>query len=135
MRFIEDESTFCLRFVCVLSFYFWVFSSGSGLEQKKCMTFVNFCWFSFHPAVFVLSGAGPHPRAVSGRVICCSWWIFSIVLLACYFSNLSSSKSSDTTHLTVKGFDDLANQDMIEYGCLAGSSTLAFFKVGTSGHL
>lgn len=81
--------------------------------------------------LFVLSGAGPHPKALSGRVICCSWWLFTIVLLACYFSNLSSSKSADSTHLTVKGFDDLANQDMIEYGCLAGSSTLAFFKVET----
>lgn len=85
--------------------------------------------------LFVLSGAGPHPKALSGRVICCSWWLFTIVLLACYFSNLSSSKSADSTHLTVKGFDDLANQDMIEYGCLAGSSTLAFFKVETLDHL
>lgn len=32
----------------------------------------------------------------------------------------------------VKGFEDLANQDVIEYGCLAGSSTLAFFKVSTA---
>lgn len=86
-------------------------------------------------SLFVLSGAGPHPKALSGRVICCSWWLFTIVLLACYFSNLSSSKSADSTHLTVKGFDDLANQDMIEYGCLAGSSTLAFFKVETLDHL
>lgn len=77
----------------------------------------------------MLSGAGPHPKTLSGRVICCSWWLFTIVLLACYFSNLSSSKTSESTHLTVKGFEDLANQNMIEYGCLAGSSTLAFFKV------
>lgn len=77
----------------------------------------------------MISGAGPHPKALSGRIICCTWWFFSIVLLACYFSNLSSSKASESTQLTVKGFDDLANQNVIEYGCLAGSSTLAFFKV------
>lgn len=77
----------------------------------------------------VISGAGPHPKALSGRIICCTWWFFSIVLLACYFSNLSSSKASESTQLSVKGFDDLANQNVIEYGCLAGSSTLAFFKV------
>lgn len=79
----------------------------------------------------MISGAGPHPKALSGRVICCTWWIFSIVLLACYFSNLRSSKTSESTQLKVKGFDDLANQNVIEYGCLAGSSTLAFFKVLT----
>lgn len=92
--------------------------------------FPSFCW-----TLFVLSGAGPHPKAVSGRIICCTWWLFTIVLLASYFSNLSSSKTSDSTQLTIKGFDDLANQDVIQYGCLAGSSTLAFFKVQTLDHL
>lgn len=29
----------------------------------------------------------------------------------------------------VKGFEDLANQQGIEYGTLSGSSTLAYFKV------
>lgn len=77
----------------------------------------------------VFSGVGPHPKSPSGRVISCTWWIFALVLLACYFSNLSSSQSSDTSHLMIKGFEDLANQDVLEYGTLAGSSTLAFFKV------
>ncbi|MEQ2198457.1 hypothetical protein XENOCAPTIV_013155 [Xenoophorus captivus] len=72
--------------------------------------------------------AGPHPKALSGRVICSSWWLFSVVLLACYFSNLSSSKTPESSQLTVKGFEDLASQDTIQYSCLAGSSTLAFFK-------
>lgn len=52
--------------------------------------------------------------------------------MACYFSNLSSTKTPESSHLMVKGFEDLANQDVIEYGCLAGSSTLAFFKVSTA---
>lgn len=77
-------------------------------------------------------GAGHHPKALSGRVICSSWWLFSVVLLACYFSNLSSSKTPESSRLTVKGFEDLANQNTIEYGCLAGSSTLAFFKASTT---
>ncbi|XP_034022154.1 glutamate receptor U1 [Thalassophryne amazonica] len=72
-----------------------------------------------------LQGAGPHPKSLSGRVICCSWWLFSVVLLACYFSNLNLTERSQ---LMVKGFEDLANQNVIEYGCLTGSSTLAFFK-------
>lgn len=93
-----------------------------GLKGFADLQFFFFC---------VISGAGPHPKALSGRVICCTWWFFSIVLLACYFSNLRSSKTSESTQLKVKGFDDLANQNVIEYGCLAGSSTLAFFKVLT----
>uniref|UniRef100_A0A3Q3MLU4 Glutamate receptor n=1 Tax=Mastacembelus armatus TaxID=205130 RepID=A0A3Q3MLU4_9TELE len=94
-------------------------------EQNR-FSLLHSLWYT--AGALTLQGAGPHPSALSGRVICCSWWLFTIVLLACYFCNLSSSKSSESTHLTVKGFEDLANQEMIEYGCLAGSSTLAFFK-------
>ncbi|KAI3369386.1 hypothetical protein L3Q82_007617 [Scortum barcoo] len=94
-------------------------------EQNR-FSLLHSLWYT--AGALTLQGAGPHPRALSGRVICCSWWLFTVVLLACYFSNLSSSKTSESTHLSVKGFEDLANQDMIEYGCLAGSSTLAFFK-------
>ncbi|KAK6318896.1 hypothetical protein J4Q44_G00101070 [Coregonus suidteri] len=75
-----------------------------------------------------LQGAGPHPKALSGRIICCTWWLFGLVLLACYFSNLSTSQGSDSNSLMVKGFEDLANQQGIEYGTLSSSSTLAFFK-------
>ncbi|XP_056131044.1 probable glutamate receptor [Lampris incognitus] len=84
--------------------------------------------FWYTAGALTLQGAGPHPKALSGRVICCTWWLFSLVLLACYVSNLSSSKSSESAQLMVKGFEDLANQDVMQYGCLAGSSTLAFFK-------
>ncbi|XP_022602503.1 glutamate receptor U1-like [Seriola dumerili] len=94
-------------------------------EQNR-FSLLHSLWYT--AGALTLQGAGPHPKALSGRVICCSWWFFTVVLLACYFSNLSSSKSSESAQLMVKGFEDLANQDTIEYGCLAGSSTLAFFK-------
>lgn len=117
----------------------WYTAGALTLQGKHlthvCMTqsgsFLILLFLSVLNCTYFLwsSGAGPHPRALSGRVTCCTWWLFSVVLLACYFSNLNSARSSESTHLTVKGFEDLANQDMIEYGCLAGSSTLGFFKV------
>ncbi|XP_078104896.1 glutamate receptor U1 [Sander vitreus] len=112
----------CIFLVARLSPCEW---SQPQSEQNR-FSLLHSLWYT--AAALTLQGAGPHPKALSGRVICCSWWLFTIVLLACYFSNLSSSKTSESTHLTVKGFEDLANQDTIEYGCLAGSSTLAFFK-------
>uniref|UniRef100_A0A087YAA0 Glutamate receptor n=1 Tax=Poecilia formosa TaxID=48698 RepID=A0A087YAA0_POEFO len=95
-------------------------------SERNRFSFLYSLWYA--AGALTLQGAGPHPKALPGRVICSSWWLFSVVLLACYFSNLSSSKASESSHLTVKGFEDLASQDTIEYGCLAGSSTLAFFK-------
>lgn len=97
------------------------------------------CYIHLHyisiTSVLVTAGAGPHPKAVSGRVICCTWWLFAVVVLACYFSSLSSSQGSDSAPLMIKGFDDLANQEVMEYGTLAGSSTLAFFKVGSDAYI
>ncbi|XP_029008112.1 glutamate receptor U1 [Betta splendens] len=95
-------------------------------SEHNRFSLLHSLWYT--AGALTLQGAGPHPRALSGRVICCSWWLFTLVLLASYFSNLSSSKISESSHLMVKGFEDLASQDTIEYGCLAGSSTLAFFK-------
>ncbi|XP_030632602.1 probable glutamate receptor [Chanos chanos] len=94
--------------------------------EDNHFTLMHSLWYT--AGALSLQGAGPHPKALSGKVISCTWWLFVVVLLACYFSGLSSTQSSESTHLTIKGFDDLANQDIIEYGTLAGSSTLAFFK-------
>uniref|UniRef100_A0A3Q4HR88 Glutamate receptor n=1 Tax=Neolamprologus brichardi TaxID=32507 RepID=A0A3Q4HR88_NEOBR len=115
----------CIFIVARLVMKAWVTLSAPQSE-KNTFGLLHSLWYT--AGALTLQGAGPHPKALSGRVICSSWWLFSVVLLACYFSNLSSTKTPESSHLTVKGFEDLANQDVIEYGCLAGSSTLAFFK-------
>jgi len=51
------------------------------------------------------------------------------VLLACYFANLSLWLHSDNQQLSIKSFEDLANQNLIEYGTIKDSSSFAFFKV------
>ncbi|XP_053724493.1 probable glutamate receptor isoform X1 [Synchiropus splendidus] len=112
----------CIFLVARLSPCEW---SQPESEATK-FTLLHSLWYT--AGALALQGAGPHPRALSGRLVCGSWWLFTIFLLACYFSNLRSSKSLESSQLLVKGFEDLANQDMIEYGCLTGSSTLAFFK-------
>ncbi|XP_056461920.1 probable glutamate receptor [Gadus chalcogrammus] len=113
-------TAFCIFLSARLSPCEW----RSGEENN--FSLLNSLWFA--AGALTLQGAGPHPKALSVRIVCCSWWLFAVVLLACYFANLSSSKASESSQVTVKGFEDLANQDGMEYGCLAGSSTLAFFK-------
>lgn len=81
-----------------------------------------------HFAVFVLTGAGPHPKALSGRLISAIWWLFTILLLACYFGNLNSTLHSNNKHVSIKSFEDLANQDLIDYGTVESGSTMLFFK-------
>lgn len=111
----------CIFLVARLSPCEWVPQS----EQNNFSVTHSF-WYTV--GGLTLQGAGPHPKSVSGRVISCCWWLFTLLLLAHYFTNLSSSNSAQSSSSTVKGFEDLANQDKMEYGCLGGSSTLAFFK-------
>lgn len=87
-----------------------------------------------HFAVFVLTGAGPHPKAFSGRLISAIWWLFTILLLACYFSNLNSMLHSNNKHVSIKTFEDLADQDLIDYGTVESGSTMMFFKAYSVAH-
>lgn len=75
-------------------------------------------------------GAGPHPKALSGRLISAIWWLFSVLLLACYFGNLHSTMHAHNKHVSIKTFEDLANQDVVDYGTLEAGSTMNFFKAG-----
>lgn len=76
----------------------------------------------------ILLGAGPHPKALSGRLISAIWWLFGVLLLACYFGNLNSTLHSNSKHVSIKTFEDLANQDVIDYGTVEAGSTMTFFK-------
>ncbi|XP_077409546.1 putative glutamate receptor [Vanacampus margaritifer] len=75
-----------------------------------------------------LQGAGPHPKAAPGKLISAIWWLFAILLLACYLANFNSALHSNDKHISIKTFEDLANQDKIEYGTMDGGSTMLFFK-------
>ncbi|XP_010900147.1 probable glutamate receptor isoform X2 [Esox lucius] len=112
----------CIWVVARLSPFEW----SQPQTEENHFTFSHSLWFT--AGALTLQGAGPHPKALSGRIVCCTWWLFGLVLLACYFSNLNTSQVSGSNQLMVKGFEDLVNQQRIEYGTLSGSSTLAFFK-------
>ncbi|XP_056319079.1 probable glutamate receptor [Danio aesculapii] len=95
-------------------------------KDNNSFTLSHSFWYTV--GALTLQGAGPHPKALSGRVITSIWWIFSLVLLACYFANLSLWLHSDNQQLSIKTFEDLANQNVIEYGTIKDSSSFSFFK-------
>lgn len=79
--------------------------------------------------VSLVSGAGPHPKSPSGRLISTIWWLFTIVLLACYFSSFSFMMYSSNKQMSIQSFEDLANQDVLDYGTVKSGATMMFFKV------
>lgn len=77
----------------------------------------------------LVSGAGPHPKGPSGQLISAIWWLFTIVLLVCYFGSFSLMMLSRNREKSIQSFEDLANQDVIDYGTVEFGSTSKFFQV------
>nr|XP_046253943.1 probable glutamate receptor [Scatophagus argus] len=94
--------------------------------EKQSFTLLHSFWYI--TGALTLQGAGPHPKALSGRLISAIWWLFAILLLACYFGNLNSLLHSNNKRVSIKSFEDLANQDVIDYGTVEAGSTMMFFK-------
>ncbi|XP_029362418.1 glutamate receptor U1-like [Echeneis naucrates] len=94
--------------------------------EEHHFTLLHSFWYI--TGALTLQGAGPHPKALSGRLLSAIWWLFSILLLACYFGNFKAMLQSNSKHISIKTFEDLVNQDVIEYGAVNGGSTMKFFK-------
>ncbi|XP_051914245.1 probable glutamate receptor [Hippocampus zosterae] len=94
--------------------------------DKPQFTLLHSYWYI--TGALTLQGAGPHPKAVSGKLVSAIWWVFAILLLACYLANLNSALHSNNKHISMKTFEDLVNQDEIEFGTVDSGSTMLFFK-------
>ncbi|XP_044065888.1 probable glutamate receptor [Siniperca chuatsi] len=94
--------------------------------EEHSFTLLHSFWYI--TGALALQGAGPHPKAVSGRLVSAIWWLFAVVLLACYFGNFSSVLHSAGRHVSIRSFEDLANQDVVDYGTIDTGSTMLFFK-------
>lgn len=84
--------------------------------------------FWYITGALTLQGAGPHPKALSGRVISAIWWLFAVLLLASYFGNFHLILNSSHKQTHIESFEDLASQNVIDYGTVDGGSTMSFFK-------
>lgn len=112
----------CIFLVSRISPSEWA-EPGTGSQN---FTLLHSFWYI--TGALTLQGAGPHPKALSGRLISSIWWLFAVLLLACYFGNLHSTMHSHNKQVSIKTFEDLANQDVVDYGTLEAGSTKNFFK-------
>ncbi|XP_072334163.1 probable glutamate receptor [Scyliorhinus torazame] len=113
---------FCLFLAARLSPNEW---SEPEVENSRFSLLDSF-WFGV--GSLTLQGVGPHPRALSTRIIGTIWWLFSIVFLVAYITYFAASLRSETQRPLIESFEDLAKQNEIEYGTVYGGSTFAFFK-------
>ena len=57
------------------------------------------------------------------------WWFFTLIMISSYTANLAAFLTVNRMDETITSAKDLAQQNKIKYGCVAGGSTEAFFKV------
>ncbi|XP_054465871.1 glutamate receptor U1 [Anoplopoma fimbria] len=112
----------CIFLVGRISPTEWAESDG----EEHSFTLLHSFWYI--TGALTLQGAGPHPKAPSGRVVSAIWWLFAVLLLACYFGNFNSMLHSNNKQVSIRTFEDLAKQDVMDYGTVEAGSTMSFFK-------
>ncbi|KAK3604117.1 hypothetical protein CHS0354_025820 [Potamilus streckersoni] len=94
---------------------------GMSLHNSLLFSFSSLMWQGFRVA----------PRSVSGRIISCFWWMFTLFFLMVYGANLTAfflTKEPLFQSLPFATFDELAKQTDVQYGFLRNGATRAYFE-------
>ncbi|CAG9799702.1 unnamed protein product [Chironomus riparius] len=67
-------------------------------------------------------------EATSTRIVGCSWWFFSLIIISSYTANLAAFLTVERMITPIENAEDLAGQTEISYGTLESGSTMTFFR-------
>ncbi|XP_049872658.1 glutamate receptor ionotropic, kainate 2-like [Pectinophora gossypiella] len=95
-------------------------------ELENIWNFKNCTWLTM--GSIMTQGCDILPKAFGSRWVCSMWWFFAVIVCQTYIAQLSASMTSAMENEPINSVDDLANQNKILYGAIAGGSTLDFFK-------
>ncbi|KAK3096044.1 hypothetical protein FSP39_022435 [Pinctada imbricata] len=99
--------------------------NGKGTEPRvfTMKEGIWFCMMSLTP-----QGGGEAPRALSGRLIAATWWLFGFIVIATYTANLAAFLTTSRLEEPIKSLDDLFDQNKVKYAPSNGSAALVYFK-------
>lgn len=66
---------------------------------------------------------------MSGRIVGCVWWFFTLILISSYTANLAAFLTVERMVTPINSPEDLAAQTEVQYGTLQYGSTWDFFRV------
>ncbi|EEB17589.1 glutamate receptor 1 precursor, putative [Pediculus humanus corporis] len=87
---------------------------------------LNSLWFAL--GAFMQQGCDITPRSISGRIVGCVWWFFTLILISSYTANLAAFLTVERMVTPINSPEDLASQTEVEYGTLTNGSTWEFFS-------
>lgn len=87
---------------------------------------LNSLWFSL--GAFMQQGCDISPRSISGRIVGCVWWFFTLILISSYTANLAAFLTVERMVAPINSPEDLASQTEVQYGTLLHGSTWDFFR-------
>ncbi|XP_012940304.1 ionotropic receptor 25a [Aplysia californica] len=98
-------------------------SSGSEPRVFTLKEGVWFCMMSLTP-----QGGGETPKALSGRLIAATWWLFGFIIIATYTANLAAFLTVSRLETPIESLDDLSEQFKVQYAPMNGSTAMIYFK-------
>ena len=98
-------------------------------DLENTFTLSNSFWFAV--GTLMQQGSDINPRAVSTRIVGGIWWFFTLIIISSYTANLAAFLTVERMVSPIESAEDLAKQTKIEYGTIAGGSTMTFFRVST----
>ena len=112
------------------------FSPNQWEEPSSCVrepefltnqyNLLNSFWFTL--GAIMQQGSDVVPLSLCVRFASGMWFFFALILISSYTANLAAFLTVETLHRPVETVEDLANQNVIKYGAVAGGSTAAFFR-------
>ncbi|XP_017782140.1 PREDICTED: ionotropic receptor 25a [Nicrophorus vespilloides] len=82
-------------------------------------------WFAL--TSFTPQGGGEAPKALSGRTLVASYWLFVVLMLATFTANLAAFLTVERMQTPVQSLEQLARQSRINYTVVESSETHKYF--------
>jgi len=95
-------------------------------EYENQYTLLNSFWFTM--GALMQQGSDVAPIALCVRFAAGMWFFFALIMISSYTANLAAFLTVETLMRPINSAEDLAKQDVIKYGTMAGGSTAAFFE-------
>ena len=131
--------------ICITGAYFftsvllWIFDRTSPYsyqnnmekfkddDEKRFFTLKESLWFCI--TSLTPQGGGEAPKALSGRLVAATWWLFGFIIIASYTANLAAFLTVSRLDHVINDLKDLSRQYKTKYAPFEGSTKTYFERM------